>query len=120
MTSIEAIEPAFDALDACTGALGELDMKCCEPGRSPRMAELAATLTEARVKVRAVTIDPGSGLPAAMSTLEEAGAQVGRLQVGCCAPDRLPLYAEILENLIKAQLVPTRSTRMTDGRAGQI
>ena len=105
MTSIDAIQPAFEALDACTGALGELDMKCCDPGRSPRMVELGMALTEARVKLRAATVDPTTGATAALETLEEAGAQVGRLQVGCCAPGRLPLYNEMLENLTKAQLV---------------
>ena len=109
MTSIDTMQSAFDALDACTGALGELDMKCCDPGRSPRMAELALTLTEARVKLRAATVDPTTGARTALETLEEAGAQVGRLQVGCCAPDRLPLYTEILENLTKAQLVLARA-----------
>lgn len=103
MTKPELMEPAFEALDACHGALGVLDAKCCAPGRSPSMAELAATLTEARVKLRAATIAPDTGGPAALAVLEDAGAQVGRLQVGCCAPDRMPLYAEILENLTKAR-----------------
>ncbi len=103
MAPIDTIEPAFDALDACNGALGVLDANCCEPGRSPRMAELGEALTEARVKLRAVTIHPETAGPAAIAALEEAGAQVGRLQVTCCAPDRLHLYAEILENLTKAQ-----------------
>lgn len=107
MAPLDSIQPAFDALDKCVAALGELDMRCCAPGRSPRMAELGATLTEARVKLRAVTIEPTAGAPAAMATLEDAGAQVGRLQVGCCAPDRLPLYAEILENLTIAQVTLT-------------
>jgi len=71
------------------------------------MAELGATLAEARVKLRSATVGPNGG-DAAMDTLEDAGAQIGRLQVGCCAPDRLPLYNEILENLTKAQLVLTR------------
>ncbi len=39
-----------------------------------------------------------------MATLEDAGAQVGRLQVGCCAPNRIPLYARVLEGLTTAQL----------------
>ena len=111
MTDITLIEPAFDALDACNGALGVLDANCCDPGRSPRMAELAVTLAEARMKLRAVTVAPDTEGPAALAVLEEAGAQVGRLQVGCCAPDRLPLYAEILENLVKAQLTLGRVLR---------
>ena len=67
------------------------------------MAKLGNTLTEARIKLRAATIDQESGAAAAIETLEEAGAQVGHLQVTCCAPSRMPLYAEILENLTVAQ-----------------
>ena len=107
MSSIDT-EPAFNALDACNGALGALDSACCDPGRSPRLAELGATLTEARVKLRAVTIHPETAGPAASEVLEEAAGQVGRLQVGCCTPARTPLYAEILANLAKAQRTLTR------------
>ena len=108
MASIDTIEPAFEALDACNGALGALDISCCDPGRSPRIAELGETLTEARVKLRAVTIHPETGGPAALAVLEDAGGQVGRLQVACCAPDRMPLYTEILENLALAQMTLTK------------
>ncbi|MCP3998872.1 MAG: hypothetical protein GY722_27960 [bacterium] len=104
MTSLADIEPAFDALDRCVGALGILDARCCDPGRSPRLAELGNTLTEARVKLRAVTIQPDVAGSEAIHVLESAGAQVGQLQVGCCAPDRMPLYAEILENPTVAQM----------------
>lgn len=38
-----------------------------------------------------------------LTHLEDAGAQIGRLQVGCCAPARLPLYASFLEGLMEAQ-----------------
>lgn len=103
MTPTDLIQPAFDALDVCTRALGELDVMCCEPGRSPRMAELGATLDAARVELRTVAAATGNGAAVAIGTLEDAGAQIGRLQVGCCAPSRLPLYNEILENLMKAQ-----------------
>ena len=111
MASIDTIEPAFEALDACNGALGALDLSCCDPGRSPRMAELGATLTEARVKLRAATVHPETAGPAALEVLEQAGSQVGRLQVTCCAPDRMPLYAEILENLTKAQMTLAKVLR---------
>ncbi len=111
MASIDTIEPAFEALDACNGALGALDLSCCDPGRSPRMAELGATLTEARVKLRAATVHPETAGPAALEVLEQAGSQVGRLQVTCCVPDRMPLYAEILENLTKAQMTLAKVLR---------
>lgn len=44
-----------------------------------------------------------------LAYLEDAGQQVGRLQVGCCAPTRLPLYARILEGLTAAQLAVNRA-----------
>ena len=36
--------------------------------------------------------------------MEDAGAQVGRLQVTCCAPSRMKLYSEFLAGLTKAQI----------------
>lgn len=90
---------AFTALDAADTALDKLDRLCCEPGRSPRMRQLADTLAAARSHVE--TFDGGEAL---FEALEDAGAQVGRLQVGCCAPKRLPLYADILESLTTVQL----------------
>jgi hypothetical protein len=47
----------------------------------------------------------------ALAHLEDVGAQVGRLQVGCCAPARMPLYASFLEGLMTAQ----RSIKATRG-----
>ena len=35
--------------------------------------------------------------------IEDAGAQIGWLQVGCCAPNRLPLYHTLLEGLTATQ-----------------
>ena len=90
---------AIAALDSADTALDKLDRLCCEPGRSPRMRELAETLAAARS--HAESFDGGDAL---FQTLESAGSQVGRLQVGCCAPKRLPLYADILESLTTVQL----------------
>jgi len=103
MTTTGALRPAFDALDSCEAALAELDARCCEPGRSPSMKALAETLTVAR---RGLDQDAGNQAiaDAVIAQLEDAGAQVGRLQVGCCAPGRLPLYADLLEGLTTAQL----------------
>ena len=95
--------PAFDALDSCDAALDELDRLCCEPGRSPRMQALGAKLQDARREL--TVLNGGSADPkATLSLLEAAGADVGSLQVGCCAPGRLPLYTEMLEALTTAQL----------------
>ncbi len=98
------LQGAFDALDDCREALAKLDALCCEPGRSPSMAALGATVASARSTIEGIVADPGI-VDEALGRLEDAGAQVGRLQVGCCAPARLPLYARLLEGLTKAQLV---------------
>lgn len=46
---------------------------------------------------------------AALSALEQAGAMIGALQVGCCAPDRLPLYTRMLDQLTEIQIGINRS-----------
>jgi len=99
----ETLAPAFDALGECDLVLAKLEAGCCDPGRSPRMSALAETLAEARAGLVRLSHDPDSA-PATLVHLEDAGAQLGRLQVGCCAPKRLPLYATMLENLTTAQL----------------
>ena len=102
MTRNDALEPAFKALYDTDDALRQLDATCCEPGRSPRMKALAETLAEARAQLDGMGHDPAVA-EAALDHLEDAGAQIGRLQVGCCAPNRMPLYARQLENLTTAQ-----------------
>lgn len=69
------------------------------------MAALAETLGETRAGLDGLGDDPG----AVLTLLEDAGSQVGWLQVGCCAPGRLPLYARLLENLNSAQLALNRA-----------
>lgn len=86
-------------LDDALAAVGELDARCCDPGRSPRMATLADQIAAVR---RAV--DGGAALPEQLAAVEAAGATVGALQVGCCAPNRLPLYTRILDRLTAVQL----------------
>ncbi len=44
-----------------------------------------------------------------LATLEDAGAQVGRLQFGCCAPSRIPLYAPLPEGPTTAQLAVNKA-----------
>lgn len=91
------------ALDDADQTVRRLHAACCEPGRSPAMEKLAAGLVLARERLQAVTADPGAA-DDLIAGLEEAGAQVGRLQIGCCAPGRLPLYARLLEDMTKVQL----------------
>jgi len=98
--SEKAMKKAYTALDDCAVALEELEAKCCRPERSPRMKALAETIAVARSGVDAV----GEGhdhdaLESTIAQLEDAGSQIGWLQVGCCAPSRLPLYHTLLEGL---------------------
>lgn len=44
-----------------------------------------------------------------LARLEDIGSQIGSLQVGCCAPVRMPLYAEALEHLNRIQLDVTKT-----------
>jgi hypothetical protein len=108
MSDTGTIQGALSALDDCDEALRELDLRCCEPGRSPSMKRLGQTLSDARADIANVKADPETATTA-IEHLEDAGAQVGRLQVGCCAPNRLPLYVELLEGLTTAQLEVNRS-----------
>ena len=89
------------ALDACTEIVADLDRRCCDPGRSPNMKRLGETIDRARGLV------DGTDAPAVeafWAEVEDAGAQVGRLQVACCAPGRLPLYTRVLAELTAARM----------------
>lgn len=102
VTDTTQMDRAFQALDDAEEALAELDAGCCVPGRSPRMKALAATLRQARATLEDATAGTTDGEDA-IPVLEEAGAQIGRLQITCCAPSRLPLYTRMLADLSKAQ-----------------
>ena len=108
MSDLEPIGRALAALDRCQTALDELDAECCAPGRSPRMLALGDTLASARSDVEGTGLNPGVASKAIVK-LEDAGAQVGRLQVTCCAPGRMKLYADFLAGLTKAQINLSRS-----------
>ncbi|MDP2623023.1 MAG: hypothetical protein Q8Q29_04425 [Actinomycetota bacterium] len=108
MAPADSLTPAASALADFEAALAKLDAGCCDPGRSPRMKALAAALAEARRAVQGIASDPGAA-PAAIARLEEMGAQIGRLQVGCCTEARMPLYARMLEDLTDTQLAISRA-----------
>ena len=103
MSSSDALQPVRTALDGCDEALRKLDLGCCDPGRSPNMLALEVTLGEARSQLEQIEARPEAG-DAAIARIEDAGAQIGRLQVTCCTPKRMPLYAKMLEGLTQAQL----------------
>lgn len=100
--------PKDQPLSKSRKTLVRLDKMCCNPDRSPAMTQLSSTLEEAAQLIDAATAEPSQVEPA-LAALENAGAQVGRLQVGCCAPARMPLYANLLEDLTQAQLAVNRA-----------
>ncbi len=102
-----SLDPVFALLDDCDEAVVELESRCCEPGRSPRMVALADTLAAARSRLAEMREDPAAA-PAVIATLENAGSQIGWLQIGCCAPSRLPLYERLLKNLMSVQREVTK------------
>lgn len=91
---------ARTALDEARATLEELHAGCCDPDRSPRMLEIEEVLDSARAHLEEI---PERAQPL-FERLEDAGARVGRLQVICCTPVRIPLYARMLEKLTEIQL----------------
>ncbi len=96
----DTINDALEVLDDAEVALERLHKTCCVPGRSPRMEALGQTITDARTAIETDSSD----VDGIVELIESAGAQIGFLQVGCCAPSRMPLYASMLDDLTTAQL----------------
>lgn len=95
----EAIATAL--LEGANATLVELESKCCQPLRSPRMAALADTLKEIEGLVPSAA--DAAVAESLVSQLDHAGSQIGGLQVTCCAPARMPLYSSMLTDLMKLQ-----------------
>lgn len=89
-------------LAEAAATVARLDALCCDPGRSPRIAAVARRIDSARAAVTGRGFDPAEG-QRVLDLLGEAGGLVGELQVGCCTPARMPLYASLLESLAAAQ-----------------
>ena len=106
MTGAGSPDSFLADLDECDAALRELEVQCCEPGRGPSMQTLATTLGEVRTRLGLIA-GSADAAGAAISTLEDARSQVRTLQVGCCAPDRLPYYTMMLEGLSRIRLTVT-------------
>ena len=111
MAITDSMTRAVKALDQADAALSKLDAGCCEPGRSPRISELGNTLATARSMLAAVS-DDSDAVDELVAKLEDAGSQIGSLQVGCCAPSCMPLYGDMLTGLMTVQ----RSVNQTVGR----
>lgn len=104
----DRLTPAFSALDEADQTVQRLHAGCCQPLRSPRMEALAETLSSARRRLEQIDGDP-TAAETVIEILENAGSQLGHLQVGCCAPGRMELYASTLTSLMKAQRAINRS-----------
>ncbi len=70
------------------------------------MLEIGEILSGLRSDLAATLTSPDPLL----ERLEDAGSRIGRLQVVCCTPVRMPLYARILERLTEIQLQVSRAT----------
>ena len=110
MTVDNPLRRAYKALDEADETLQKLEDGCCQPDRSPSMEALGRTLAQARTRLDHVGSD-AAATGVVLAELEDAGAQIGRLQIGCCAPARMPLYASMLKGLTSVQLTVNRATR---------
>jgi hypothetical protein len=99
-----SLADALSALAECEAVVGRLHKMCCDPDRSPRMAAIEDSLLAIR---RDLDSGDSESLDGALRRLAELGAEIGHLQVGCCAPVRMPLYAEALAHLNTIQLATT-------------
>jgi hypothetical protein len=110
-TETTPYQDAGDLLEQCDVAMDELESKCCAPRRSPQMEELRRTLAqiEARLARAHESLDASE---VAVEALAEAGEQLGRLQVTCCAPGRMPLYEGMLTNLMQVQRIVKRHAKL--------
>lgn len=70
------------------------------------MERLAGTIGNARTRLAELGNDPVEAR-AIIDVLADAGGQLGHLQVACCAPARMPLYASTLVELSKVQRLLT-------------
>jgi len=66
------------------------------------MLAIKDTIASVHAELDASSDDTGA-IDRALSNLMDIGAQIGYLQVGCCAPARMPLYADAPNHLSVAQ-----------------
>lgn len=89
-------------LSDADSTIARLEKLCCAPGRSPAMQQIADDLAAARAQFGDFAGEE-SAADSIVALLEETGSRIGRLQVGCCAPARMPLYADLLTSLTELQ-----------------
>jgi hypothetical protein len=101
------LQLARASLDECERLVDKLHKLCCEPDRSPRIEAILLDIEAARARIDAFG---SQGSPREIiEILEGIGASVGHLQVACCTPARMPLYAETLSGLAATQIHISRS-----------
>jgi hypothetical protein len=110
-TETTPFQEAGDILAKCDVSMDELEAKCCAPRRSPQMEELRRTLAQIRVQL-ARAHESWLASEATVEVLAEAGEQIGRLQVTCCAPSRMPLYEGLLNHLMQVQRIVKRHAKL--------
>jgi hypothetical protein len=97
------LELARQALTECDAIVDRLHKMCCEPDRSPRMLAIKESIESARHDIDSVGENAGATNDV-LAALVEIGGDLGRLQVECCAPARMPLYADALDRLTTTQI----------------
>ena len=103
----DELQLARAQLDECERLADKLHELCCEPDRSPRMQAIRLDIDTARDRIDA--FDTERSQREIIEILEGIGAQVGHLQVACCTPARMPLYADTLRGLAATQVHISRS-----------
>jgi hypothetical protein len=108
MVENERFAASLAELERAAEVVAELHAGCCEPLRSPRMETLVATLRRAFGSLGELD-DDSDAAGRVVALLEDAGAQLGYLQVACCTPARTKLYGEALDRLGKTQRLIKRT-----------
>lgn len=110
-TETTPFQDAGEFLTKCADAMDELEARCCAPRRSPQMERLRRTLAQVDAHL-ALAHDSQEASAATVEAIAEAGEQLGRLQVTCCAPGRMPLYEGILNHLMQVQRIVKRHAKL--------
>lgn len=72
------------------------------------MGALQQALDRVRLDIGKLETDD-SAYDRILEEMKDAGAEIGKLQIECCAPARMPLYAELLAGLSRTQRMVTSS-----------
>jgi len=107
----DPIDSARAALTECEAIVDRLHKMCCAPRRSPSIIAIKESIASARHDLEGHAPD-ADAVDSSIATVTDIGSEIGRLQIGCCAPARMPLYADALTHLMTVQ----RSLKRSIGR----